>query len=112
MIKLPAQITSYKDKVDGSSSINFASRELSDEEILILRRHRGAEGWLLFSPNEIQEDEVPHEDAPLEGKTASQRLYGVMFKVWKETDGIGDFESWRRIKMEKIITHYKGLLEK
>ena len=111
MIKLPATITSYKDKVDGSSSINFASRELTDEEILILRRHRGSEGWLIFAENEIQEDDVPQEDAPVEGKSHSQRLYSVLFLLWKKTDGIGDFEAWRRIKMEQFITHVKNKLD-
>jgi len=110
MIKLPAQLTSYNDKVDGSASLRFSTQELTDEEILILRRFRGGAGWLLFAENDIQEADVPKDEAIYEGKSPSQRLYNVMFKLWKETDGIGDFNSWYRIQMEKIITAYKNKL--
>lgn len=111
IIQLPATVTSYKDKVDGSSSISLASRELSDEEILLLRRFRGAEGWFLFSPNKVSEEEIPKGDAPIEGKSHSQRLMNVMYLVWKQVDGVGDFETWRRIQMEKLITLYKNKLD-
>ena len=110
MIKLPSILTSYRDKVDGSATLSFATRELTDEEVLILRKFRGSEGWLLFAENDISEKEIPKEEAPLEGKSASQRLYNVMFKVWKEQDGVGDFEAWRKTKMEKIISLYKDML--
>lgn len=111
MIKVPAALTSYQDKVDGSASLRFSTRELTDEEILILRRFRNSEGWLLFAENDIKEDEVPQEDALVEGKSASQRLYNVLFKLWKQNDGVGDFESYRRIQMEKIISHIKEKLD-
>lgn len=111
IIKLPAVLDDYKERRDGSSRVVFDSRELTDEEVLLLRRFRGSEGHLLFSLNELQQEDIPKEDAQIEGKSASQRLYNVMFKYWKQTDGVGDFESWRRIKMEAIIQAYKNKLE-
>ena len=111
MIQLPANLTSYRDKVDGSASLTFATRELADEEIITLRQYRMKEGWLLFKENAFDESEVPDEDAPTEGKSASQRLYNVMFKIWAQEKPMEDFETWRRIQMEKIISHYKGKID-
>jgi hypothetical protein len=111
MIQLPSVLTSYRDKVDGSASLTFATRELSDEEIIILRKFRSAEGWLLFKENPISEDEVPKEEAEIEGKTASQRLYNVLFKLWKEHNISDDFEVWRRKEMEKLISLYKSKID-
>lgn len=107
MIQLPASLNSYRDKVDGSATLSFSTRELTDSEIIILRQYRLKEGWLLFKENAFNESEVPEEDAPTEGKSHSQRLYNVMYKIWAQDTPMVDFESWRRIQMEKIISHYK-----
>lgn len=111
MIQLPAILTSYRDKVDGSATLSFSTRELSDEEIIILRRFRNSEGWLLFKENAITTEEVPKEEAEIEGKTASQRLYNVLFKLWKEHKISDDFETWRRKEMEKLISLYKSKID-
>lgn len=111
MIQLPANLTSYRDKVDGSATLSFATRELTDDEIITLRQYRMKEGWLLFKENAFNEDEVPHEDAPVEGKSHSQRLYNVLFKLWAKDKPMEDFETWRRIQMEKIISHLKTKLD-
>jgi hypothetical protein len=97
--------------VDGSATLSFSTRELSDGEILILRNYRLKEGWLLFKENKFSDTDVPGEDAQLEGKTSSQRLYNTLFKVWSQNKEMADFETWRRIQMEKIINHYKSRLE-
>lgn len=111
MIQLPANLNSYRDKVDGSATLSFSTRELTDEEIIILRQYRMKEGWLLFKENAFSESEVPDEDAPTEGKSHSQRLYNVMFKVWAQAKPMEDFESWRRIQMEKLISFYKDKID-
>ncbi len=110
-IQLPACLTSYRDKVDGSAGLTFSTRELTDQEIVTLRQFRMKEGWLLFKENAFNESEIPEEDAPTEGKSASQRLYNVMFKIWAQKKPMEDFESWRRIEMEKIISHYKSKID-
>jgi hypothetical protein len=91
--------------------LTFATRELADNEIITLRQYRMKEGWLLFKENAFTEDDVPHEDAPIEGKSHSQRLYNVLFKLWAKDKPMEDFESWRRIQMEKIISHIKTKLD-
>jgi hypothetical protein len=111
MIQLPASLNSYRDKVDGSATLSFSTRELTDDEIIILRNSRLKEGWLLFKENAFSENEIPEEEAPVEGKSASQRLYNVMFKIWKQNHIGNDFEGWRRIEMEKLINHYKNKID-
>lgn len=97
--------------MDGSATLSFSTRELTDEEIIILRNFRLKEGWLLFKENAIEASDIPEDDAPVEGKTPTQRLYSVMFKVWKENKLGEDFEGWRRIQMEKIIEMYKKKID-
>lgn len=111
IIKLPAVLDDVKERKDRSSRLSFDSRELTDEEFLILRKFKGSEGWIAFSPNQIQDAEIPKEEAQAEGRTHSQRLYNVLFRYWKQVDGVGDFETWRRAKMEKIIQAYKDKLD-
>jgi len=110
-IQLPACLTSYRDKVDGSAGLTFSTRELTDQEIVTLRQFRMKEGWLLFKENAFSEADIPDEEAPVEGKSSSQRLYNVLYKVWKERNIGGDFEVWRRQQMEKVIDIYKAKLD-
>ena len=111
MRQRPASLNSYRDKVDGSATLSFSTRELLDSEIITLRNYRLKEGWLLFKENAFSEADIPDEEAPVEGKSASQRLYNVLYKVWKERKIEGDFEIWRRQQMEKIIELYKAKLD-
>lgn len=114
-IQLPVIVTSLATKVDGSIKISMETRELSGEDSAKLFELRGSEGWALFSPNEIKEEDVklPQEKAdPAVGtKTPSQRLRGVLFRVWQQKGGTTDFESYYRITLESLIEKYKERLE-
>lgn len=114
-VKLPVIIVSLATKVDGSISIKMETRELSGQDSAKLFELRGTEGWAIFSPNEIKDEDVtlPTERAdPAVGtKTPSQRLRAVLYRLWEQGKSGTDFESFYRIKVESIIDKIKEKLE-
>jgi hypothetical protein len=113
-IQLPVLITSLATKVDGSIKISIETRELSGNDAAKLFELRGAEGWAIIAANRLSEEDVklPNEKAdPAVGtKTPSQRLRAVLYRLWQQSGGGVDFESFYRIKLEAIIDQVKGRL--
>lgn len=100
-------------KVDGSVKLVFETRELAGVDIAILADYRQKEGWLLFSPNEMKEADVPDEkaDSMTGQKTQAQRLRGVIYRLWEQNGKSGDSETYYRSMMEKVIEQLKDKLE-
>lgn len=110
-IKLPAALDDFRERKDGSSRITFDSRELSEEEVLILRRFRNEEGWLIFSKNEIDKEDIPENDAEVDVKTPSQRLRAVLFVRWKNLGEPETFKMYYDKAMEHFINQVKEKLD-
>jgi hypothetical protein len=93
---------------DRGMNLSFVSQELPDSEKLALLGYHQTFGHLLFSPNEIQESDVPKNQATKIGKSPSERLRSVLFLIYMETGGKPeDFYIFYNAEMEKIINHYK-----
>lgn len=98
-------------KADKSLRLTFhTSREMSKEELLAVLDSSGQEGWLLWAPNEISEEEIPLENAHIEGKTLSERLRGVLYALYAEMGKEGDFTTFYNHQMELIIEKIKERL--
>ena len=110
-IKLPAALDNFTERKDGSSRITFDSRELTEEEVLILRRFRNEEGWLLFSKNELDQEDVPDKDAEVDVKTPSQRLRAVLFVRWKNLGEPDTFKIFYDRAVEHFINQVKAKLD-
>lgn len=110
-IVLPAGLVSVNDLKDRSAKLSFETRELSNPEFIALRDIRGTQGWLAFSMNEIQEEEIPTEMAETGTKSPSQRLRSVLFLMWKQEKSLLDFDVWYRSKMETLIQNIKNKLD-
>ncbi len=92
----------------------YIAKELAGEEKAKLFDLEQKEGWFLFSENTFQTKDIPTETAKIDQnvKTPSKRLYAVLFVKWnKQTDGKGNFNTWREEEMEKIIDNEKSQLE-
>lgn len=109
MINLPGYFTGFSSRTDGSYSLRFATQELSDEDVTTLSKHRNQFGVVAFVENEAQLSDIPKGDAE-EGKTPSQRLRASLFVLWTQEGKKGEFESFYRDKMEKLIDHIKSKL--
>lgn len=107
-VQLPAIFSKITSRADKSYKIEFETRELGADAAMLFTQLQ-TEGWLLFSPNELQEAEVPDEkaDSMTGQKTKSQRLRGVIFKIWESKGSSGSFETYYQNYMETIIEQLK-----
>lgn len=111
MIKLPAYLTGFSSKSDGSASIRFATNELGAGDFAILKENLNDFGWLVFNNNPIQPTDVPTELAEDKDKTPSKRLRATLYILWKQRGEQGDFEAFYRAQVEKVIEHIKSKLD-
>ena len=111
MIKMPAYLTGFSSKADGSASLRFATQEISGDEFGKLKDNLNEYGWLIFSPNEVRVEDLPVEDAEDKNKTPSKRLRATLFVLWTQKGKSGDFEVYYREQVEKVITHIKEKLD-
>ena len=112
LVSVPAQVVNMNPKADRSWKLVFETRELKGDEVKILADNYQGEGWLLFKPNgTIAIEEVPKDIAESGTKSQSQRLRDVIFVLWKQKGGEGDFETFYRVTLEKLIEFIKSKLQ-
>ena len=109
--QVPAILTRVGFTKDGGLSIGFHTNELSIEEKVRVSEFHNEFGFLLFKPNQFSEEEIPREQAIDGGKSSSKRLRDIIFIFWKQQGGAGEFESFYRRQMEKIIDKIKEQLD-
>lgn len=114
MIKLPAYFMGFRSKQDGSSSLTFASQEVTGQDFAMMKEHQSAFGWLVFKPQEageLTDADMPSEKVEEEGKSPSKRLYDRMFVYFTKKKIGGDFDTWRKKQLEIIGQRYLNLLD-
>lgn len=111
LVQIPAQIVDFRPRADRSYKISFETRQLSGEELAILADNFQGEGWLVFSPNEINQADIPDVQAEPGTRTPSSRLRATIMVLWKQQGSKGDPESFYRSTMEKLIEYMKTKLE-
>ncbi len=114
MLKLPAYLTGFSSRSDGSASVRFSTQELSAEDFSTLKKYLNEFGYLLFKESVIHDNEIPNEE-PVEdfAKTPSQRLYNVLFVYFLEIKNgdKADFPKFYAGQIEKYIEHIKSKLD-
>ena len=115
LLVLPVTLDGYNSKADGSTGVKFTtSIETDGDCIKDIHSFKKKIGWLLFSENEIQDKDIPKENAPSEGKSQSKRLHDVLYVYWhalkEKGDTQDDFNTFYNRKTEKIIEHFKEKL--
>lgn len=111
MIQIPSILTGFSTRLDGGASLRFSTNELSDDDVLELKRHQGQFGFLLFKESRFSESDIPREDAVDETKTPSKRLRGVLYRVWQHRGVTVDFETYYRGIIEEYISRLKEQLD-
>ena len=70
------------------------------------------EDWCLFSSSELQEGDIPTEQAQSkEGKPKGQRLRAVRYLIWKKRGEDEPFEVYYDRWFEKLMDMQKELLD-
>lgn len=111
-IAVPAQVLDFKPKADRSWRLVFGTRELGGEEVKILADNFQGEGWLVFKPNaEVTPEDIPEGQAEAGVKTPAQRLRTRIYIMWKQRGGKGDFETYYRTSIERLIEYIDGQLD-
>lgn len=101
---------------DGSLSLTIHTQELPEETMMRLFKLRKKPGMILISSNPITREEVVEvekftSDFEVGGKSPSQRLRAVLYRVWEQTDRKYDFPIWYESQLERIINKYKATLD-
>ena len=99
---------------DRCGTIKFTTaRELTkDERELLLEAGVNDElGWVLWSPNQHQLTDLPNEPATDTGKTPAKRLRDVLFILWTQEGKRGDFETFYRDRMDRLVDMIKAKLD-
>jgi len=99
---------------DRCGTLKFTTaRELTKEEReFILEAGVNDEmGWVCWSGNKMQTEDLPSEPATDDNKTPAKRLRDVLFVLWKQEGSRGDFELYYRERMGKLIDMIKAKLD-
>ena len=104
LIQVPASVVGMNPKADRSWKVSFETRELTGDEVAVLADNFQGEGWLVYKPNsEVQVADIPEGYADPGVKSPSQRLRAKIFILWKGKGSKGDYESYYRMSIEKLI---------
>ena len=101
---------------DGSLSVNIHTQELTDETMMRIFNLRKKPGMVLISSGDITKQEIEAvenftSDFEFNGKTPSQRLRAVLYRVWEQGKQDYDFPIWYEAQLERIINKYKSTLD-
>ena len=112
-----AILDGYQRRKDRSVSVRFITQEKTSTEVMAIDELVDTFGVLYFrAAEEMNQDEVDELDN-LEldiydkPKTQSQRLRGVLFKLWESQGKKGEFKSFYKQKTESVIEHFKQQID-
>ena len=111
-----ASIEKIETRADGTLKISLGSQELSKEaEIALFSMRRQGICRTLLSTNDIPESILETvENIPLEkveGKSQSQRLRAVLFRLWEQEQPPSTADEYYHFKMNQLIDHFKSKLD-
>ena len=112
---------------DGSLRVYLGTPELSNETMVNLFSLIKKPGFVLISTNSINQDQIDAVEkattnTEFSEKTPSQRMRGVLYKLWEKTQPktmngdsgqmeYVDFDLFYKRQMNKIIDHFKTKLD-
>ena len=103
-------IGTVSSREDGSVKLSIVTAELRPSEAGLLMQYHGKAARVLIAPHGDTAGAVVQVATERGQKTPSQRLHAVLFLLFKQSGGEGDFETFYRREMEKYIDHVKAKL--
>lgn len=115
-IIIPASIEAVATRRDRTLKITIGTNELPpDVAASILALQNDFAFFAIkkedFGKAELETMEAHKAEIDDSKKTASQRLRGVLFRVWERTANAETFETYYIREMERIISHFKTKIE-
>lgn len=112
-VTLSAQLLKVESRSDKTYKLIFNTQELRGEEAAKLLPLLQSQGWLLFAPDELKEDDVPeYKPDKLTGqRSQAARIRGALYRKWEQQGKKGDFEMFYNIATERYLDQIKASLE-
>jgi len=113
-VQFPSQLTKIETRTDGSIKLTMETQELNGEDMATLFGYRNLVGYVTFTPNKVDDIEVPKENAVADdGKSPSQRLRNSLYVLWEQKGKVkyDTFEMFYSVNMERIINQIKDRLD-
>lgn len=117
MLIFPALLESYRSLKDKTLKVTFETQEPTPEQLTGIALNIQKFGYLAFKEEPFKQKEkdvleslkADYEDT---GKTPSQRLRGVLYRLWeKNSEDFKNPVDHYNSKMETLIQHFKKLLD-
>lgn len=102
------QCAGVSSRVDASVTVRFITPEMRPSEAGTLLSLHGKNVTVSLVPEDVPPDELIKVDTERGEKTPSQRLRGVIFAHFKESNAEGDADDFYRKQMNKITEGYKA----
>jgi len=106
-IKTNIVINSIRSRKDKSVSFSSETPELSNEERNVFFDLQGINCNILIEPQEEKIDELVKVDKLVETKSQSQRIYSIIFLIWKQNGEKGEFKDYYYRQTERLIEKLK-----
>ena len=113
-IQLPAIIDGVSSKKDRSLTIKLGTPELNPQDTAQLFNLANSQVWIAIADEVVTELDIPDTIPEFKNeKSLSERLRNVLYVYWKQQkqDTYKDFESFRKMTMERLIAMYREKLD-
>lgn len=100
-------IGTVSSREDGSVAFRVITAELRPSEKGTIMDFHGKACRVAIFPHEGEPDNKIEVTTERGEKTPSKRLYGTIFVHWKQSEQEGDFDTFYKRQMERIIEGYK-----
>lgn len=117
LLLIPAYLESYRSLKDKSLKIVFETNEPTPEQLQMIQTCIQFPGTLAFNKDAFKKEEIEaieniKADYDETNKSKAQRLRGVLYRYFEQNSkGYEVFDDFYNYFMEKIINHYKNLLD-
>jgi hypothetical protein len=99
-------IGTVSSREDGSVAFRVNTAELRPSERGIVMDFHGKSCSVTIKPHDGPPTQTVRVDTERKVKSQSERLYAVLYVIWKQNP-VGNFEDFRRARMETIIEETK-----
>jgi hypothetical protein len=114
-IILPAYIENITTRKDKTVKVTIGTQELSQGKAGELFTLLNNLAVVYISTKEISQkeiDQVDKLDPEFEGKTQSQRIRNVLYKLFQQdSEGFKDFDQYYKSKTDRYIEHLKAKIK-
>ena len=112
---LPVYVESVRTRKDKTIALTLSTQEISPSNAGELFRLLNALAYCYISPKSVSQqevDQVDKLDPEFGGKSQSQRLRNVLYKLYEQnSEGFKDFNNYYHSKTEIIIENLKSQIQ-